>query len=138
MLVMSMASIMHGTLMEKILSEYIGKKIIDLEIDYYNIIISDSSLKEIIINDKTLNIILNNSQNRRLLNSQNGKLLNAMNKKFEQFSDFLKPSDYTQNKNKDNKKIDEYKLNKLMNETSKNNSALTDTFSKLNFLLKNL
>ena len=42
-----------GTLMEKILSEYIGKKIIDLEIDYYNIIISDRSLKEIIINDKT-------------------------------------------------------------------------------------
>ena len=42
-----------GTLMEKILSEYIGKKIIDLEIDYYNIIISDKSLKEIIINDKT-------------------------------------------------------------------------------------
>ena len=42
-----------GTLMEKILSEYIGKKIIDLEIDYYNIVISDKSLKDIIINDKT-------------------------------------------------------------------------------------
>ena len=42
-----------GTLMEKILSEYIGKKIIDLEIDYYKIVISDKSLKDIIINDKT-------------------------------------------------------------------------------------
>ena len=47
------AEIKTGTLMEKILSEYIGKKIIDLEIDYYNIIISDNTLKEIIINDET-------------------------------------------------------------------------------------
>ena len=45
--------IKNGTLMEKILSEYIGKKIIDLEINYYNIVISDKSLKNIIINDKT-------------------------------------------------------------------------------------
>ncbi len=45
--------IKNGTLIQKILSEYIGKKIIDLEIDYYNIVISDKSLKEIIINDET-------------------------------------------------------------------------------------
>jgi len=45
--------IKNGTLIQKILSEYIGKKIIDLEIDYYNIVISDKSLKEIIVNDET-------------------------------------------------------------------------------------
>ena len=47
-------------------------------------------------------------------------------------------SEYKSSFKEISKKIDEYKLNKLMNETSKNNSALTDTFSKLNFLLKNL
>ena len=40
-------------LMERILSEYIGKKIVDLEIKDFGITLSDSSLKEIIINDKT-------------------------------------------------------------------------------------
>ena len=40
-------------LMERILSEYIGKKIINLEIENFGIILSDSSLKEMIINDKT-------------------------------------------------------------------------------------
>ena len=47
-------------------------------------------------------------------------------------------SEYKSSFKEISKKIDEYKLNKLMNETFKNNSALTDTFSKLNFLLKNL
>ena len=40
-------------LMERILSEYIGKKIIDLEIEDFGIILTDSSLKDYIINDKT-------------------------------------------------------------------------------------
>ena len=40
-------------LMERILSEYIGKKIINLEIQNFGIINNDYSLKEIIINDKT-------------------------------------------------------------------------------------
>lgn len=40
-------------MLEQILSEYIGKKIIDLEISYYNIVVSDKSLKEMIINDET-------------------------------------------------------------------------------------
>ena len=40
-------------LLERILSEYIGKKIVDLEIKYFGITLSDSSLKDIIINDKT-------------------------------------------------------------------------------------
>ena len=40
-------------LMERILSEYIGKKIINLEIENFGIILTDSSLKEMIINDKT-------------------------------------------------------------------------------------
>ena len=47
-------------------------------------------------------------------------------------------SEYKSSFKEISKKIDEYKLNKLMNETSKNNSALTDTFTKLNFLIKNL
>ena len=42
-----------GSLLEKILSEYIGKKIIELEVGYYKIVISDRSLKEIITNDET-------------------------------------------------------------------------------------
>ena len=40
-------------LMERILSEYIGKKIINLEVKDFGIILSDSSLKEMIINDRT-------------------------------------------------------------------------------------
>ena len=40
-------------LMERILSEYIGKIIIDLEIEDFGIILTDSSLKDYIINDKT-------------------------------------------------------------------------------------
>ena len=39
-------------LLERILSEYIGKKIVDLEIKYFGITLSDSSLKDIIVNDK--------------------------------------------------------------------------------------
>ena len=38
-------------LVEKILSEYISKKILDLEIKKYRIMISDTSLRDIIIND---------------------------------------------------------------------------------------
>ena len=41
------------SLLENILSEYIGKEIIKLEIEKIGIILSDYSLKEIIINDKT-------------------------------------------------------------------------------------
>ena len=40
-------------LMERILSEYIGKKIINLEVKDFGIILSNSSLKEMIVNDKT-------------------------------------------------------------------------------------
>jgi len=40
-------------LMEKILSEYIGKKIINLEIEDFGIILSDASLRDMIVNDKT-------------------------------------------------------------------------------------
>ncbi len=40
-------------LIEKILSEYIGKEVIKLEIENFGIILSDYSLKEIIVNDKT-------------------------------------------------------------------------------------
>ena len=40
-------------LLEKIISEYIGKKIIDLEIKDMNIDVSDKALKNIIVNDKT-------------------------------------------------------------------------------------
>ena len=40
-------------LMERIISEYIGKKIINLEVDDLGIVLSDASLKEIIVNDKT-------------------------------------------------------------------------------------
>lgn len=40
-------------LMERILSEYIGKKIINLEVKNFGIVLSDSSLKEMIVNDKT-------------------------------------------------------------------------------------
>ena len=36
------------------------------------------------------------------------------------------------------KKIDKLKLNKLQNETEKNSSSLTDSLTKLNFLVKNL
>ncbi len=40
-------------LIEKILSDYIGKKVLILELENLNVILEDSSLKEIIINDKT-------------------------------------------------------------------------------------
>ncbi len=40
-------------LIEKILSDYIGKKVLLLELDDLNVILGDKSLKEIIINDKT-------------------------------------------------------------------------------------
>ena len=40
-------------LLERILSEYIGKKIVNLEIQDLGITLSDTSLKDIIINDKT-------------------------------------------------------------------------------------
>ncbi len=36
------------------------------------------------------------------------------------------------------KKIDKVKLNKLQNETEKNNSSLSDNLAKLNFLVQNL
>ncbi len=40
-------------LIEKILSDYIGKKVLILELDDLNVTIEDASLREIIINDKT-------------------------------------------------------------------------------------
>ena len=40
-------------LIEKILTDYIGKKVLLLELDDLNVILEDKSLKEIIINDKT-------------------------------------------------------------------------------------
>ncbi len=40
-------------LMEKILSDYIGKKVLLLELKDLNVILKDTSLKEIIVNDKT-------------------------------------------------------------------------------------
>ncbi len=41
------------TLAEKILSEYIGKKVLILELEDLDVVLEDSSLKELIINDKT-------------------------------------------------------------------------------------
>ena len=43
----------NSDLIEKILSDYIGKRVLALELKDLNVIISDESLKEIIINDKT-------------------------------------------------------------------------------------
>ena len=40
-------------LAEKILSEYIGKKVLILELEDLDVVLEDSSLKELIINDKT-------------------------------------------------------------------------------------
>ena len=40
-------------LTEKILSNYIGKKVLKLELEKFNVEISDTSLKDILINDKT-------------------------------------------------------------------------------------
>ena len=40
-------------LIEKILSDYIGKKVLILELEDLNVFLEDASLKEIIINDKT-------------------------------------------------------------------------------------
>lgn len=45
-------NIKKSDLLEKILSDYIGKKIIDLEVKEIGINLSDSSLRNIIINDK--------------------------------------------------------------------------------------
>ena len=42
-----------SNLLEQILSEYIGRKIINLEINDLGIEISDNSLKNILLNDKT-------------------------------------------------------------------------------------
>jgi len=46
-------NIKKSGLIEKILSDYIGRKIVDLEIKDFGIFLSDSSLKNMIINDKT-------------------------------------------------------------------------------------
>ena len=46
-------NIKDNDLMEKILSDYIGRKLIELEVKDFNITISDKTLKEIIINDET-------------------------------------------------------------------------------------
>ena len=46
-------SISKTNLLEKILSEYTGRKIISLEVKRFGIKLSNSSLKEIIMNDKT-------------------------------------------------------------------------------------
>ena len=46
-------SIKKTNLLEKILSEYTGRKIISLEVEKFGIELSNSSLKEIIMNDKT-------------------------------------------------------------------------------------
>ena len=46
-------NISKNNLLERILSEYIGRKVITLEVDRMNINISDASLRNIIINDKT-------------------------------------------------------------------------------------
>ena len=43
----------NGDLLEKILSSYIGKKVLSLELQNLNVSISDKSLKDIITNDKT-------------------------------------------------------------------------------------
>ena len=40
-------------LVEKILSDYIGKRVLALELEDLNVTISDRTLKEIIVNDKT-------------------------------------------------------------------------------------
>tara|TARA_B100001057_G_scaffold60377_1_gene53548 strand:- start:651 stop:2081 length:1431 start_codon:yes stop_codon:yes gene_type:complete len=40
-------------LIEKILSDYIGKKVLILELEDLNVVLTDTSLKKIIINDKT-------------------------------------------------------------------------------------
>ena len=42
----------NGDLLEKILSSYIGKKVLSLELQNQNVSISDKSLKDIITNDK--------------------------------------------------------------------------------------
>ncbi len=49
-------------LVEKILSDYIGKRVLTLELKDLNVIISDESLKEIIVNDKTF--FINNKFSR--------------------------------------------------------------------------
>ena len=46
-------NIKDSDLIEKILSDYIGRKLIELEVKDFNITISDKTLREIIINDET-------------------------------------------------------------------------------------
>ena len=47
------SSLPNTDLINKILSEYIGRKVLSLELENRNILLSDTSLKEIITNDKT-------------------------------------------------------------------------------------
>ena len=52
--------------------------------------------------------------------------------------DIVSSSEYTSSFMEISKKIDSFKLNKLMNETTKYSSALGENLSKLSFLVKNL
>ena len=45
--------IINNNILEKILSSYIGNKVLELELNDLRLIISNKSLKNIIINDKT-------------------------------------------------------------------------------------
>ena len=53
------ANLKTTDLTEKILSNYIGKKVLKLELEKFNVEISDTSLKDILINDKTFLKITN-------------------------------------------------------------------------------
>ena len=46
-------NISKTNLIERILSDYIGKRVLALELEDMNVVISDETLKDIIINDKT-------------------------------------------------------------------------------------
>jgi hypothetical protein len=52
--------------------------------------------------------------------------------------DIISSTEYKSSFIEISKKIDKFKLNQLMNETEKNNSALNENLSKLSFLVKNL
>ena len=56
----------NSDLINRILSDYIGKKVLVLELEDLDVILEDSSLKELILNDKNfLKIINSHEQNMK-------------------------------------------------------------------------
>ncbi len=145
-------------LIEKILSDYIGKKVLLLELKDLNVILDDASLKDIIINDKTFfkedkfsrteyeKFLISNSLTAPLFESnvaeqeKKRQLLNYLSGGIE-IPNFLVQHEF--NKENQTKKIEFINLKKFYNKPisekkiedifNKNKKFYTDTFKDFKY-----